>query len=167
MTRTPLPARVLAGVAALALLTGCASTGSDATATGSPTATPAEEEGIAVNFLELNVGDCFDIPSSLPAGEALRYSSCEVLHQYEAYAQFTAAEGEFPGTDAIDAFANESCEPAFREFVGEAWQQSTYDFQFIVPSEATWDELQDRSVLCMVTQLNELPWTGSAEGTAR
>lgn len=168
MTRPPIAALILAGALALSLA-GCAGLESEMTGGGSSTdSSPGQtEEGVPVNFLELSVGDCFDIPTNLPAGEALRYSSCDVLHMFEAYAEFELDDGEFPGNDTIDAAATERCEPAFREFVGESWQSSDYDYQYIIPSRSTWDELGDRSVLCMTNTLDGLPWTGSAKDSGR
>lgn len=166
MTRQPIVRSIIAGAVTLPLLAACAGAGA-VDATPVETSTPSSEEGVPVNFLELNVGDCFDIPTNLPSGEALRYSSCEVLHVYEAYAEFHLDDGPFPGADAVDAAAGARCEPAFREFVGEAWQSSEFDYQFIVPSQATWDDLGDRSVLCMVNALDGLPSTGSARGAGR
>ena len=71
------------------------------------------------------------------------------------------------GADAIDSRAQAICEPAFVAFVGESWKSSDFDFQFIVPSERSWREVGDRSVMCMVTSLNGLPWAGSAAGTGQ
>lgn len=162
--------RTLAAACAAAVslaLAGCAQLGEPAEQAATPATTAPAEDGTPTNFLDLNVGDCFDIPSNLPPGEALKYSSCDVLHLFEAFATEDLADGEFPGGDAVEEQARAVCEPAFADFVGESWQSSTFDFQFIVPSERTWRENGDRSVMCMVTSLNGLPWAGSAAGKGR
>lgn len=147
------------------LLTGCASAGGDDGTMGTPV-TPSPEDGTPTNFLDLEIGDCFDIPSNLPEGEALKYSSCDVLHLYETYAETTMADDTFPGADAVDTAAEDFCGPEFESFVGESWTTSDYDYQYIVPSERTWNELGDRDIMCMATTLSALPWSGSAEGNS-
>ena len=159
--RTPL-ALGLAGAAVLALA-GCASPSAGTNSPGSQV-TPAAD-GVEVNFLELGVGDCFNIPSGLADGIALKFSSCEVPHVFEAYSEQSLPEGPFPGNDRVDQLANAACEPAFVAFVGESWQRSNYDFQYIVPSQATWSDSGDRAILCLVTRLDGMPFQGSARGT--
>lgn len=159
----PLVATAVTAAFVLAV-TGCAASDGPEpgdTATAAPvTADP--DDGEPVNFFDLKVGDCFDIPSNFPSGEALRWSSCDVLHMFEAFAETELPAGEFPGTSEVEDAALEFCEPAFVEFVGESWTTSDFDFQFIVPSERTWGELDDRKVMCMATSLSGLPWSGSA-----
>ena len=89
--------RTLAAAAAAVALAGCSQLGAQPEQAAAPTTTAPAEDGTPTNFLDLNVGDCFDIPSNLPAGEALKYSSCDVLHLYEAFAAEDLPDGEFPG----------------------------------------------------------------------
>lgn len=152
-------------VAAALLLAACTAAPSGTDPDDTPATAPADD-GAPTNFLDLTVGDCFDMPSTLADGEALKFSSCETPHLFEAYAETSLPDGEFPGDDEIEARAAAFCEPAFVEFVGESWTSSEFDFQYIVPSERTWTEVDDRSILCLVTTLSALPWTGTAEGDA-
>lgn len=127
---------------------------------------PHSDDGVPVSFLELAVGDCFDMPSTVADGEALRFASCETPHMYEAFAETSLPDGDFPGDDEVASAADDACEAAFVDFVGVSWKSSSFDYQYIVPSERTWLDVDDRSILCLVTTLSALPWTGSAEGTA-
>ncbi|GGA59275.1 hypothetical protein GCM10011490_06580 [Pseudoclavibacter endophyticus] len=159
----PLSGPLFAVLGAAVLLTGCSGAVGDGGP--SPDGTPitaGPDDGVPTNFLDLRVGDCFDIPTNLADGEALRYSSCQVLHMFEAYAETELPAGDFPGQDQLDADAAAFCEPAFVEYVGESWTTSDFDFQFIVPSERTWNELDDRKIMCMATSLSGLPWSGSS-----
>ncbi|MGO2112962.1 MAG: septum formation family protein [Pseudoclavibacter sp.] len=161
-----LPVSVAAVIGAALLMTGCA--GADDPSASQTPVTADPEDGAPTNFLDLEIGDCFDIPSNLPDGEALLYSSCDVLHMFEAFAETELPSGDYPGDDAVESEAAEYCQPAFVEFVGESWTTSDFDFQYIVPSELTWGDSDDRTIMCLVTSLDGLPWSGtSAEGGSR
>ena len=75
----------------------------------------------------------------------------------------------------IDAAVEAQCVPAFTEFVGVDYYESTLDFWWMTPTEETWTQANDRLVQCIVyepdpadaTGETSLEVTGSLEGAAR
>ncbi|GGA59287.1 hypothetical protein GCM10011490_06600 [Pseudoclavibacter endophyticus] len=136
----------------------------DTPSTDGPTDTPAED-GQQTNYFDLKVGDCFDDGET--EGFATLFSSCEVPHLYEAY-YVTIMEGdEFPGDDAVLEFAEDVCNNAFQNYVGSNPSNSSYSYQYITPSESTWENMNDREIMCVVTPRDGEPTTGSAQDSRR
>lgn len=136
--------------------------------TGDPDPTGStgpEEDGQLTNFFDLKIGDCFDIPDD-GDGQALLYSTCEVAHMYEAYS-VAVMEGDstFPGDDAVYEYADEVCNDAFQGYVGSNHGSSSFTYQYIVPSQGTWENMNDREILCTVTPKSGSTTTGSAENS--
>lgn len=194
MSHRTAPARILSAIAAAALgiagLAGC--TLVTTLASGDepePTSTEAQEpehtsegespeptddtessetpteEGQLTNFFDLKVGDCFDEPNG-GGGDALLYSSCDVPHTYEAYS-VVIMEGEatYPGDDAVAEFAANACLESFQGYVGSNPNSSSFTYEYIVPSESTWENMNDREIMCLVTPKDGSPTTGSAQNS--
>ena len=194
-TKTPiriLTAMTVAGLA-LASMTGC--TLIDALAGGEPTQTPPEtpivveetpttdtpspppvtptptteptEAGQLTNFFDLKVGDCFDIPDDAN-GNALLFSTCDVLHTYEAYSIETMpGDSTFPGEGAVSDYAETTCLDAFQAYVGKSYATSFYGVYYITPSKETWEGVNDREVLCLVYPYDGTQSTGSAKDSRK
>lgn len=190
------PIRILTSIAVvglgLASLTGCTlintlagGGGSTPTPTAEPTAsetatespTPSEttdpttpaptEAGQLTNFFDLKVGDCFDVPDDAN-GNALLFSSCNVLHDYEAYSVETMpGDSTYPGETAVDDFASTACVDAFQAYVGKPYSSSTYAYTPITPSKETWEQLNDREILCVLGLADGTPTTGSAKDSRK
>ncbi|WP_052337107.1 septum formation family protein [Nocardioides alkalitolerans] len=128
-----------------AVLGGC---GSDDEAQRDDTSGEITSSGEADVFT-LEVGDCLldtdseqltDVPA-VPCTEA---------HDTEVFHSFEMPDGDWPGDDAIDTAAQEECLPAFEEFVGLAYEESTLEVGPITPTQDGWEELDDHEVLCLV-----------------
>lgn len=124
------------------------------------------EAGTADVFA-LQVGDCFDddamsgtevsdVPA-VPCGEA---------HDNEIYDEYTVEGDEFPGTDALTSDAETRCTPAFDEFVGIAYADSSLDWFPFLPTEGSWGN-GDRVVQCVVYDASGAKVEGSLAGAAR
>ena len=189
----PSPPRFLAAVAAVALstvlLSGCtlittlaqggsasptptasetSTSGGGTTTSSTPTSTPTTEAGTRINFFDLKVGDCFDIPAD-SKGQATLFSSCEPLHVYEAYAIVTMTTGgaTYPGDDAVNTFGNTACADAFAGYVGTSTSSSKFDFQYITPSKETWEGQNDRELMCILVMPDKTPVAGSAHNSRK
>lgn len=150
---------VLAAV--LAASAGCSltDTGPERDASG------ALIESGEVEALDLQVGDCFNGPGA-GGGETVltvMVVPCDELHEFEVYHAFDLEDGDYPGTDAVQELWIAGCLSEFEGFVGMPFDQSELDISGIFPTAETWNELDDREVLCSVTAVSGEPRTGSAE----
>lgn len=99
--------------------------------------------------------------------ESVEGVPCEGPHQLEVYHASNLALAEYPGEDAMVEAGEQRCLEAFEPFVGIAYEESVYGFSVLYPSEQSWEELDDREVLCMLGNVDGTPKTGSAKGSAR
>lgn len=94
---------------------------------------------------------------------------CDEVHTAEAYAQFDLEGDDFPGADEVQTLAFEGCVgDRFEDYVGISYEESIFDIGVIPPSEQSWNDGDDRTVICVInatTDGSELE--GSAEGANR
>lgn len=165
-----IPARVpLFGALTALLLIGaaCSSSVPSATAEASES-TAATASPSMVSAFDLQVGDCFNT-ADISTVDKVEVVDCEVPHVYEVFG-LSDYEGEgdaFPGEDGLSAAADEACRPAFEDYVGITYDESTdWNGTFVNPSEETWAE-GDREIICVLHTRDKTEVAGSAEGTAR
>lgn len=106
--------------------------------------------GGEVGAFRIQLGDCIETP---PVGEfeSLAAAPCSEPHESEVFhALMLADRTTFPGTETISQEAADGCYSAFTGFVGQTYEYSSLDFSTIGPTKATWDEFDDREVLCVV-----------------
>ena len=129
-----------------------------------PASSAPEGESTAAN--DLVPGDCFNTDGSQV--DEVSVVDCEQPHFYEAFLNYDMTQGDdeaYPGDEAVLNDADGECRPAFEEYVGTPYDDSTLYITVIRPSESTWGE-GDRTVICVVNTENAATeMTGSAEGT--
>lgn len=121
------------------------------------------------SVFSIEPGQCFLAPAEVEAQISdLERVDCRESHDHEAYAvvPYTAAGGtepsdEYPGDEALTAFADGSCAQEFKGYVGVDYLDSSLFFTYLVPSARSWQE-EDRSVVCLVTSAGE-----QREGSAK
>jgi hypothetical protein len=179
---TPRPAFVFAAALAL-MVTACtgpdhsiepsvvtvASGSGAASRPPSASAEPAASGSTnAISAFDLEVGDCFDAPD-VEAVADVELIGCDEPHRYEAYHienHPAGADEPFIGDEAMTSYADDVCIGAFEAFVGVPWEGSTLTYFFLQPTADTWEEVDDREVLCAVYS-TEGDLTGSVEGSER
>ncbi len=119
--------------------------------------------------MELDVGDCFNAPSSGSAMlvDQVTVVPCAEPHDFEVYHAFDLTGDAFPGDDVIEDRWISGCLDRFEPFVGIPFDQSVLDISAIFPTEETWESLDDREVVCSVTAVSGEPRSGSAAGSAQ
>ena len=122
----------------------------------------AEEGDLAADSVE--VGDCFDDPGNLDDVAEVPAIPCDQPHANEAYHAFDIeVDGdEFPGAEQIEQLATDGCLTEFEAFVGTPYAESSLDIFYLAPSESSWNDFDDREVLCAVYDVDGEPLTGSA-----
>lgn len=146
------------------VLTGCSLLGAD-----EPDRDEAGQitEASDAGAFTLRVGDCLEpVNWGGEAAESFPVIPCAEEHESEIYASMLMDDGGFPGDAAVEEAATAFCEAEFASFVGTPWAESALSYAFLVPSQQTWDEADDREVLCLVVDPEGLV-TGSLEGSAR
>ncbi|GLU47946.1 septum formation family protein [Nocardiopsis ansamitocini] len=105
---------------------------------------------IGGDVFELSVGDC--IPEETGEGEvsSVETVECSEPHSSEVYASFMVPDGDYPGEDAILEQADTDCREEFETFVGTNYDESELDLTYLYPVEQSWDQLDDREILCFV-----------------
>lgn len=170
----------LVGVVVALLLAACQPTTDDSTPSAealptqthvanasAPASATANDDGEERSVFDVEGGDCFS--ASGDQVETVTVVDCEDPHIYEVFAVFDheADAGEvYPGDDAILEYADAGCQPLFEDYVRIDYQTSIYWITSVTPSQATWDEGDDREIVCALTLGEEgTETTGSAEGS--
>ena len=117
-----------------------------------------------VGAFRIQLGDCLN---GMTTGliESMEGVPCTTPHDVEVYHAFLLPDGEYPGDDAISEAASNTCYDAFEPFVGHEYETSIYDYSFLSPSLGSWDELDDREVLCLMDNYDRTKKTGTARNT--
>ena len=140
-----------------------------ATITSEPDPTETADDAETVGVFDLDVGDCFiesEMDSALGGDEVtgIPLVDCSEPHDSEFFLSHDMPEGEFPGTEAINEEASELCKgDAFTDFVGLPWAESALYAYPLSPTEETWNQLDDREILCYVIDPDQMV-TGTLEG---
>ena len=119
------------------------------------------------NVFDLAAGQCFNDPAGLEASD-VDVVPCEDPHHNEVYAVVSLdewADFPFPGTSRMDEIAEAECLERFDAFVGLPYPDSILDIYFLRPSRESWEELDDREIVCALYHLEETFMEGSMEGS--
>ncbi|WP_150243228.1 septum formation family protein [Nocardiopsis quinghaiensis] len=130
------------------------------------------------NVMELNVGECFseaEMNAALGSEEEVSdvpLIDCAEEHDSEFFFSHEMTGDEFPGAAAISTEAEEVCYgDNFTDFVGVSYEESEIFAAYLAPTSQTWDQLNDREILCYVTTVASgetgEPVTGTLEGANR
>lgn len=120
-------------------------------------------ESGGLGALSIQIGDCVNLPDS-DYVESLEALPCTAAHDAEAFEAFDMSDGDFPGDEAVQDAAIAGCYDAFEPFVGVAYEDSVLGMYWLYPTPETWDEYDDREILCMVTDYDGSKLTGSMRG---
>ncbi|PDP86981.1 septum formation family protein [Glycomyces fuscus] len=126
------------------------------------------------NVMELNVGDCFveeEMNTALSGGEVsnIPLVDCAEEHDSEFFFAYDMTEAEYPGDEATMTQAEELCTGEnFTNFIGVPYAESEIYAYYLYPTQQTWDQLNDREIICYVTtaDIGEMV-TGTLEGANR
>jgi hypothetical protein len=114
---------------------------------------------------ELAVGDCFDDPTSFEEVSEVPEKACSEAHDNEVFANRDMPDSTWPGDVAVQDWADEACLEEFEPYVGASYDASSLEFGWLVPTEASWNEIGDRTVTCILYDTAFEKLTGSVKGT--
>ncbi|MEV7620939.1 septum formation family protein [Microbacterium sp. NPDC089321] len=119
-----------------------------------------------IDIFELKVGDCklADDASSTELSDT-NVVPCDDPHDEEIFYEFDLPEGEFPAADVVEKTVWETCDPQFEAFVGLSEADSTLTYAYFSPTKDGWEQLDDRTIQCVLFSEEGTPLEGSAKGT--
>jgi hypothetical protein len=111
------------------------------------------------SVFSVKVGDCFVAPADVKAElSSLTSTPCTEPHTQEAYASVpyqanatASTTSAFPGNDVLSTFAQGVCAQRYAAYVGVDYLDSKLFFTYLLPSARSWEQNNDRNVLCFVT----------------
>jgi hypothetical protein len=114
-----------------------------------------------------DVGDCVEESEIRGSIDEISTVDCDDPHYAELIAKFDLDGDDFPGAEAVATDAFEGCTSRFEDYVGIDYNSSIYylDEGIVTPTEDTWNEADDREVLCFAYDPNG-DTTGSIEDAA-
>ncbi|MDQ2636184.1 MAG: septum formation family protein [Actinomycetota bacterium] len=113
-----------------------------------------------VTATDVKVGDCLkEIPDG---GRVLTVQTigCDEPHAGEVFAVLLMPDGDFPGQNAIDDYADK-CSPELASYSPAAMEDDSIQMYVLYPTAETWAE-GDRAVTCIATL--DPPRTGTIKG---
>ncbi len=118
------------------------------------------------SVFELEIGDCLynELGQIGEAVLEIPLVPCEVDHTHEVFFKVDHPEGPYPGSAAIELFAELQCVGAYYDYVGVELSESVYYFTYIFPSVSTWNDDKDREIVCFVVARDAF-LTASVKGT--
>lgn len=125
----------------------------------------------SVSAFDIQPGQCLLPPKDVHQEiSSLQVTSCDKPHTQEAYAvvKYDGADSDagatYPSEAILAKFAEGACGQRYQSYVGIAYQDSSLFFTYLLPSPRSWQEGNDRSIICFVTTTGaEL--TASVKGT--
>lgn len=122
-----------------------------------------ETEGVDPNALQ--AGDCFNDPEPGASTQVTELEAvpCDEPHDNEVFHVFDLDDGEFPGADEVKELGLAGCEPELERYVGATAQEAGLAIVPVTPTEQSWNELDDRTVLCALYKADGSEITGSLE----
>lgn len=116
----------------------------------------------SVDVTKIQVGDCLKDNVAGEESAAVNVVPCSKTHLYEAYANFTLPDGDYPGDDEVVAAAEQGCVDRFESYIGIGYDDSEIDVTYLHPLDDSWKI--DRGVTCLATEGGS---TGSLKGAKR
>lgn len=109
-------------------------------------------EAGAVSVFSLRVGDCFDDHDS---GDVQRVAAlpCGEAHDNEVFATFDL-DGEWMGDDEVTRLGEEGCNDRFAAAIGAPYEESVLAFYPMTPTEGSWNDLDDREIVCVAYHMD-------------
>jgi hypothetical protein len=115
-----------------------------------------------LSAFSFRLGDCWNDPPLDQSVSDVAAVPCERAHDAEVFYVFSldGGGGAFPGDDTVGQSSQAGCVGQFAEFAGEEYATSELEVVYLSPTRESWDEEDDRIVVCSVSDPAG-PTTGS------
>lgn len=126
-----------------------------------------EQQGSSV--FSLAVGTCFDDVDAFYEEEgevaSVPVVDCAKPHDNEVYYLFDIQGDEFPGAAQVEQHAIKGCHGAFRDYVGRDYETSRFALTYMTPIKQSWEQQNDREVICFLYDMELAKFEGSARNS--
>ena len=120
----------------------------------------------SVDAFTIRVGDCFDDRFNISDEVSdVPGVPCSERHDNEVFATFDLTSSDWPGDDWVTEVADEGCLERFQGYVGATYEESVLMITTLIPSEGSWNQLEDREVVCIAYHMELDKLTGSVRNT--
>ncbi len=119
--------------------------------------------GCSPRVFEVAIGECVNLPSGDEVADVTAVD-CAEPHDAEVYAlpqHPDPTEAPYPGFEALSTFAEERCLEAFEGYVARDYASSALLSTALTPSRESWEEADDREIVCLLTGEDGTQLTGS------
>ena len=111
-----------------------------------------DEDGVVVSagswsVFDVRPGDCMS-EGSAGDTDMVPLVPCDEPHGQEVFAVIDYAEQSYPGSGALAAFGDMACSTALGDFSDQV--PEGVPFSYLMPSETTWQENNDRAIVCVL-----------------
>ncbi len=105
------------------------------------------EEG-DVGLFDARTGDCLNVPDG---DQVVGFEGipCDQPHDAQVFAAFDLDGSDYPGDNDVSEVSELGCIDRFEGFIGIDYMESQYYLTTIYPTEDTWNQQDDREVLCL------------------
>jgi hypothetical protein len=123
-----------------------------------------ETEDVAPNSLQ--PGDCFNDPEAGSPTQvtALEAVPCDEAHDNEVFHVFDLDDGDFPGADEVKQAGLDGCESEAEAYLGADPLEAGLTIVPVTPTEQSWNDKDDRTVICALYKADGTELTGSVQG---
>lgn len=123
-----------------------------------------ETEDVSPNTLQ--AGDCFNDPEAGSSTQVTELEAvpCDEPHDNEVFHVFDLDDGDFPGADEAKELGLDGCEPEIEAYIGATAQEAGLAIVPLTPTEQSWNDRDDRTVICALYKADGSELTGSFEG---
>ena len=110
------------------------------------------------NAFDMEIGECFQEPDTLEFSDVDKVD-CAEPHDNEVFAIYNLTTESLPSPEVMF----EGCVQRFGAAIGTSYENSVYYVSLFGPTRQSWDDLNDREVVCYVYLPDEKK-TGTAIG---
>lgn len=124
----------------------------------------------SLDVFALRVGDCTIDDVGTADSEAdesissVKAVPCTEPHDNEFYAAFNLEHETFPGAEIIETEAAAGCLEQFAPALGIDFENSVLEYSYMYPTIESWEQNNDREVICMVYHMEGEKLVGNAQG---
>lgn len=123
-----------------------------------------------ISAFDIQLGDCLSDEGLKGGADGTEISGvhavpCEDPHDDEVFAVLDLELDTFPEGDAMFDIAFDECLTRFEPFVGRGYQSSSLDIQVMYPTLQSWNEANDREVVCVLFDVDHSTLEGSMKGS--
>jgi hypothetical protein len=124
-------------------------------------------DSMSGNVTEIRPGDCFDLPRNADYVQDVQHHPCTEPHTAEAMTVTRyAADGAWPGDDALTMYGETTCATAFTTYTGrDANNDPVLTFGYMLPTADGWAN-GDHDVTCYAFRSDLATMSGSVRITS-